>query len=85
MTSQKRMVLDANILIRAVLGRKVQLILDRYAGSTQFFTPQVCYEDAGKYLPLLFEKRNLLADAAFNVLAEVMRGITVVEELDRRQ
>jgi predicted nucleic acid-binding protein len=57
--TDKNIVLDANILIRAVLGKKVRSLLERFSGSVQFYTPEVCFEDAQKYLPLLFEKRNL--------------------------
>ena len=51
-------VLDANILIRAVLGNKVRSLLITYSESVVFFTPDVCVEDAQKYLPLIFEKRG---------------------------
>src|ERR1700677_729610 len=52
-------VLDANILIRAVLGRKVRFLLERYASSTvRFCSPRQAYADAGKYLPLLLRKRG---------------------------
>ena len=51
-------VLDANILIRAVLGKRVpELIVDN-ADSVQFFAPDVAYADARKYLPALLEKRE---------------------------
>jgi PIN domain len=52
-------VLDANILIRAVLGVKVRNLIQNHASDVLFFTPDLCYEDALKYLPILFEKRNL--------------------------
>ena len=65
---ETRIVLDANILIRAVLGQKVRNTLSRFSNSAQFFTPDVCFADARKYLPALFEKRNLPADEALTVL-----------------
>ena len=40
------LVLDANILIRAVLGNKVRELLVTYSGVVGFFTPDVCVEDA---------------------------------------
>ncbi len=52
-------VLDANILIRAVLGRRVRQILETYAGhGFRFYTPAVAYADASKYLPALLRKRG---------------------------
>jgi len=45
-------VLDANILIRAVLGRRVRQIIEAYAAQgVHFYTPDVAFDDARKYLP----------------------------------
>ncbi|PYM05594.1 MAG: hypothetical protein DMF15_15420 [Verrucomicrobia bacterium] len=46
-------VLDANILIRAVLGRRVRQLIDTYAGQgVRFFAPDVAFDDArNTYLP----------------------------------
>ena len=66
--SRKAIVLDANILIRAVLGRRVrELILDN-ADVVQFFAPDVAYADARKYLPSLLEKRGVKSEPAMAVL-----------------
>ncbi len=70
MAAETKIVPDANILIRAVLGKKVRNTIEKYANSTQFFTPDVCFADARKYLPALFAKRNLPADEAIAVLSE---------------
>jgi hypothetical protein len=52
-------VLDANILIRAILGRRVQQLIDTHAGrGVRFFSPDVAFDDAEKYLPLLLKKRG---------------------------
>jgi hypothetical protein len=49
-------VLDANILIRAVLGRRVRQLIDTYAGQgVRFFAPDVAFDDAEKYLPPLLK------------------------------
>jgi predicted nucleic acid-binding protein len=51
-------VLDANILIRAILGRRVRELLETYAGQgIRFYAPAVAYADAAKYLPALLTKR----------------------------
>lgn len=39
--SAKALVLDANILIRAVLGVRVRQLILQYASSTLFFAPDV--------------------------------------------
>ena len=53
-------VLDANILIRAVLGRRVRQLLELYASRRiRFYAPKAAFDDAEKYLPLLLEKRGM--------------------------
>jgi predicted nucleic acid-binding protein len=53
-------VLDANILIRAVLGRHVRQLLETYAGhGIRFYAPDVAYADASKYLPSLLRKKGV--------------------------
>ncbi len=52
-------VLDANILIRAVLGKRVRQLLETYAiHGIRFYAPDVAYTDAEKYLPALLAKRG---------------------------
>jgi PIN domain-containing protein len=45
-SDKKRLVLDANILLRAVLGVRVRTLLETYEDSARFFTPDICFEDA---------------------------------------
>jgi hypothetical protein len=56
MSGAKAIVLDANILIRAVLGQKVRDLILTHANSVQFFAPDIAYADARNYLPPLLEK-----------------------------
>ena len=79
MAAETKIVLDANILIRAVLGKKVRNTIQKYAGSTQFFTPEVCFADARKYLPPLFKKRNLAVNEAISVLEGLTSLISAVD------
>jgi predicted nucleic acid-binding protein len=52
-------VLDANILIRAVVGRRVRQLIEAYAArGVRYFAPDVAFDDAEKYLPLLLKKRG---------------------------
>jgi len=52
-------VLDANILIRAVLGRRVRQLLEIYAPKrVRFFAPDIALDDARTYLPYLLRKRG---------------------------
>jgi hypothetical protein len=68
-------VLDANILIRAVLGRRVRELIDTYAGQgVRFFAPDVAFDDAEKYLPPLLEKWGK-PHADFSASLEYLRSI----------
>ena len=66
--SNKAIVLDANILIRAVLGKRVREILIEHAATVKFFAPDVAYADARRHLPALLTKRGISSSAAINVL-----------------
>jgi len=72
-------VLDANILIRAVLGRRARQLIERYAGrGIRFFTPDTAFEDAAKYLPLLLKKRgkpDVDAPAALAYLRSIIEPV----------
>jgi len=52
-------VLDANIVIRAVLGRRVRQLIETYAAEgIRFFAPDAVFDDAEKYLPGLLKNRG---------------------------
>lgn len=40
----KLIVMDANILIRGVLGKRVPQLLEQYGEHIRFFTAKVCYD-----------------------------------------
>lgn len=65
-------VLDADILIRAVLGRRVWLLLEQYsAQGIRFYAPHAAYADAAKYLPSLLARKgkaDVRVDAALGYL-----------------
>ena len=64
----KAIVLDANILIRAVLGKRVRELIFGNLQTVKFFAPDIAYADARKYLPALLKKRGVDATAAMLVL-----------------
>jgi predicted nucleic acid-binding protein len=66
--TQRAIVLDANILIRAVLGvRARQLIID-HGADVSFFAPDTAYAEARKHLPGLLEARGVAGTAALATL-----------------
>ena len=66
--SDRAIVLDANILIRAVLGKRVRELIVDNTERVQFFSPDVAYADARKYLPAMLEKRGVNSASAMAVL-----------------
>ena len=55
---RKALVLDANILIRAVLGQRVRRIFEVHAESISFFLPETAYPEAEEHLAALVVKRG---------------------------
>ena len=74
-------VLDANILIRAVMGRRVRQLLEAYENhGIRFYAPDVAFADAEKYLPpLLAKRRKPVAD----VLPSLEYLQLIVESVDQ--
>ena len=46
MTAHKGLVLDANILLRAIFGQRVRQILEAYEDQANFYAPDACFQDA---------------------------------------
>ncbi len=55
---RRPLVLDANILIRAVLGQRVRRILIAHADNISFFIPEIAYAEAEEHLVALVVKRG---------------------------
>jgi predicted nucleic acid-binding protein len=55
---RRGLVLDANILIRAVLGQRVRRILAAQADNISFFVPETAYAEAEEHLAALVVKRG---------------------------
>jgi hypothetical protein len=61
-------VLDANILIRAVLGNRVRSIIEAYCESVSFFVPETAYHEAETHLATLVTARGGQPDKAIALL-----------------
>ena len=64
----KALVVDANILVRAVLGNRVRRVIELYCEETLFFVPAVAYAQAEEHLPRLVIERSGDPAAALDVL-----------------
>ncbi|CAG7603611.1 Elongation factor P--(R)-beta-lysine ligase [Leucobacter soli] len=54
----RRIVLDANILIRAVLGKRVRELIEQYGAEVAFFVPELAFEEAERHLLVIGAKRG---------------------------
>ncbi len=87
------LVLDANILIRAVLGRRVRTIITTYSNTIEFFAPDVAFAEAREHLPKVLAKRGIAVEPALallELLGEVIQAVgfetyAVSEEGARRR
>ena len=70
----KALVIDANILVRAVLGRRVREIIETYAEGASFFVPKVAYAEAEEHLPALVIRRGGDPEKALRFLRS-LRGL----------
>ena len=57
----RTIVLDANVLMRAVLGRRVAGLLEAFAPRVTFLAPDVAFDDVGEHLAAVLGKRGELA------------------------
>lgn len=75
--SRKVVALDANILIRAVLGQRVRRILEAHVDDISFFIPETAYAEAEEHLAALAIKRGGDPDKALAVLRAVAEFGTI--------
>lgn len=78
--SAKRLVLDANILVRAVLGSRVLERLAEFRGAAEFLTAAEAFDDAETHLPTILRRRGLPDEAVALALEQLtrLRGIVTV-------
>lgn len=55
----RTLVLDANILVRAVLGPRVRNLIVDFAPDVDFFAPSIAFEDAERHLPTVAGRRGI--------------------------
>lgn len=59
----RAIVLDANILVRAVLGSRVPELLAAHAAQATFLAPDIAFDEAREHLPTILAKRGKSAEA----------------------
>jgi predicted nucleic acid-binding protein len=77
----KRIVLDANILLRAVLGTQVRGVLNAHEDSSEYYTPDICLADAHRHSALISARRGVDPALAESTLNEISRSL--IQVVDR--
>lgn len=79
MNPRRGLVLDANILMRAVLGHRVRELLERHEDSAAFYSPDVCFEDALYYLSQVLKKRGLDTESGLAIFQQISQLVMPVD------
>lgn len=80
MNTRRGLVLDANILLRAVFGSRVRHLLETYEEVVGFYSPDVCFQDAQEYIPELSKRRGFDFSLAISMLEQVSRIVVPVDK-----
>ncbi|WP_089945040.1 PIN domain-containing protein [Candidatus Entotheonella palauensis] len=88
----KQLVLDANILMRGVLGTRVAMLIRDYAADVDLLTVEEAFEDVATYLPEVLARRGndeqdiqaaLTKLASLRYFLQIM-PVSLFEPLERR-
>lgn len=80
----RTIVLDANVLMRAVLGRKVAELLQTFAPQITFLAPDVAFHDVREHLAAVLTKRGELA--ALPLAMDKLRALSAaVQSVDHAE
>jgi len=74
----RALVVDANILMRAVLGKRVRQVFETYAGDVSFFVPESAYAEAEEHLTALVIERGGEPEKALALLRSLGRLVELV-------
>jgi predicted nucleic acid-binding protein len=72
MSASKKLVVDANILLRGVFGTRVRGQLNSYQETVSFYTPDLCVEEALKHVPAIAEHRKLDPEESIANLNQIL-------------
>lgn len=81
MTLVRPIVLDANILIRCVLGERVPALLAAHVAVADFLAPDAAFDEARRNLPMILRKRGddgagaVAALATLHDMTEIVRPV----------
>src|SRR5690348_18082121 len=74
----KALVVDANILLRAVLGKRTREVIETYCEQVSFFIPEAAYAEAEEHLAALVIKRGGDPETALGLLLAMSRLLELI-------
>lgn len=77
--ANRAIVVDANILVRAVLGKRVREVIERYADAIAFFVPDAALAEAEEHLPNLVPRRGGDPEKALGFLRLLAGVVDIIE------
>jgi predicted nucleic acid-binding protein len=77
--SAEVLVVDANILIRAVLGVRVRSLIVKYGALVDLFAPDTAWAEAREHLPEILRKRGVPVEAGVSLLNSLEEIVQPVE------
>lgn len=80
MPERRRLVLDANILIRAVFGTRVRELLARHCETVEFFVAAAQVAEARRYVDELAARRGLEPGIVAEALSTVLAIVQCIED-----
>lgn len=76
----KRLVIDANIVIRAIFGTRVRSLIERHGATTAFYIAEANLEEAILYVGEIGPKRGIAESIRTESLNTLMRMVQVVPD-----
>jgi predicted nucleic acid-binding protein len=74
----RALVVDANILVRAVLGKRVREVIETHGGDVSFFVPDSAYAEAEEHLAALVVKHGGDPGKALTLLRSLGRLMELI-------
>jgi predicted nucleic acid-binding protein len=73
MSLEKRIVVDANILLRWVLGERVPRLLFKHRESIEFLTPEGCFAEAERNIVGIFARKSISSTGPVRTLKDAQQ------------
>src|SRR5208283_6179914 len=76
--ANRGLVIDANILVGAVLGKRVRAVIEAHAEDVSFFVPEAAYTEAEEHLATLVIERGGDPEKALSLLRSLRSLVALI-------